>query len=196
VSFDTLARMADFGPIELWPGVLTPNRRYAPFRTQWRSTVHLLARELDMLVAKRVVIQVAIEPRDFRLDGMPRANARQIHPGVIVSFDSKWGPLEYATDEFTDWQDNIRAIALSMEALRKVDRYGVSKRGEQYRGWKQLPTGTMPDLADTITSKAQAKAFLTEHGGFREAVKTFHPDNGGDVVLYRATIRAQEILDG
>jgi hypothetical protein len=78
------------------------------------------------------VLQVDLAERDIRVDGLPRSNARYgSHPGAIVSFDSRRGPLRYATDEFTEWKANLRAVALSLKALRDVDRYGVSKRGEQ-----------------------------------------------------------------
>jgi hypothetical protein len=48
------------------------------------------------------VIELALDEGDIRLDGLPRAHARPRHPGVIVSFDSKHGPLGYGTDAFPD----------------------------------------------------------------------------------------------
>lgn len=42
------------------------------------------------------------------------------------------GHLSYPCDTFTTLQDNLRVIALALEALRMVDRYGVTRRGEQY----------------------------------------------------------------
>jgi hypothetical protein len=35
------------------------------------------------------------------------------------------------------WQDNLRAVALGLEALRRVERYGIAQRGEQYAGWRR-----------------------------------------------------------
>ena len=32
----------------------------------------------------------------------------------------------YATDAYGDWKSNLRAIALGLEALRAVDRYGLA----------------------------------------------------------------------
>ena len=84
-------------------------------------------------------------------------------------------------------QDNVRAIALSLEALRAVDRYGVSKRGEQYAGWKQLTTG------DSM-SQAEARDLLASYGGETEALKKTHPDTGGDVESFRKVQRAREVL--
>lgn len=48
--------------------------------------------------------------------------------------------LVYATDTCVLWQHNVRSIALGLEALRAVDRYGITKRGEQYAGF----TGALP----------------------------------------------------
>ena len=73
---------------------------------------------------------------------MPRANASPKSPAVVIAFESKHGPLQYATDAFTHWQANVRAVALGLEALRRVERYGITKHGEQYTGWKQLGSGT------------------------------------------------------
>jgi hypothetical protein len=43
--------------------------------------------------------------------------------------------LVYATDVCESWQHNVRSIALGLEALRAVDRYGITRRGQQYAGF-------------------------------------------------------------
>jgi hypothetical protein len=197
VSYYELSRLGvTFRPIDEWPGEPNPDRRWAPFRTSLSQTVPILARELRMLDARQVVIQVALEESDIRIDGFPKAGRRARHPGVILAFDSKWGPLKYATDEFTDWEDNLRAIALAMEALRKVDRYGVSKRGEQYRGWRALPTGSAGDDPVASLTREQAERLLESEGGWSEAVKKHHPDRGGDPDRFRLLVRARELVAG
>ena len=190
MSYADLARLGvTFRPLERdFPP--NPHRRYSPFRARLSETLELLARELRMLDAKRVVVEVAPDERDIRLDGCPRADRRARHPGVALAFESKWGPLKYATDEFYDWQDNLRAIALSMEALRKVDRYGVSKRGEQYRGWRALPA------ASGLSSSVEARAFLDQHGGLKAALRKFHPDHGGSREDFEKVMRAKELVEG
>lgn len=128
-------------PISTWPGELTRNRRPSPFKSNLTATLKLLDRELEQLTETRaqresLELLVAIPAGDlWRIDGRPRAHAVPEHPGVILSLDSIYGHLSYPCDTFTTWQDNVRAITLALEALRKVDRYGVTKRGEQYRGF-------------------------------------------------------------
>lgn len=177
-------------PIEQWPGALTRNRKRATFRTDWPRTEAQLERELRHLYAKDVVLALAVDSYDIRIDGGLRANARPVqHPGVIISFGSKFGPLQYATDTYLDWKANARAICLGLEALRAVDRYGVTKRGEQYAGWAKLPSAVSDMGAD------EARTLLTKLGGFRAAAMANHPDRGGDAVLFRRVTAAKAVLE-
>lgn len=125
---------------------------------------------------------------EIRLDGRPRANARPRTPAVRISFESRHGSLTYATDRFDDWRDNLRAIALSLEALRAVDRYGVNKGGEQYLGFMALGAGSSEVEA--------ARALIDSYGGDREALKKTHPDHGGSHEAFIAVQRAREVLAG
>ena len=178
----------------------------SPFSAPWRSTVSDLARELTALSAARIVLELDITEADLRLDGLPRANAKVGQESVRISFQSKWGPLRYETGEYWHWQDNVRAVALSMRALRMVDRYGVSKRGEQYRGWRQIPM-TTGNVEDTIVTREDALAALAEalneeihptgiEAAIRRAIRKTHPDTGGDERAFRSVIRAREVLTG
>jgi hypothetical protein len=135
----------EFRAIGIWADPLTPAsaRKRSQFKAQYEQTLDLLFGEAEKLGARHLVLQVDLQPGDIRRDGLPRANALDgSNPGVVVSLDSRHGPLRYATDAFDDWRSNLRAIALSLEALRAVDRYGVSKRGEQYRGWGAIASAS------------------------------------------------------
>lgn len=197
-AYEDLKRLnVTIRPIDRWPGPETRNRGWSQFRTVLSKTLGTLAKELRALDAKNVVLQLDFRERDLRIDGLPRADAKMLSPRVQIAFGSKYGPLQYATDTYRDWEDNLRAIALSMESLRAVDRYGVSKRGEQYAGWRALPFKSH-EPADDILDKEQAQAFLDEWGGtFREAVKRLHPDTGSErnLELYRAAVRARDVLE-
>jgi hypothetical protein len=215
-------------PIDTWPGTLTKTheRKRTPFDATYTTTRELLHRELRALKATQVVLQIALREQDFRIDGEVRANARATeHPGVILAFDSAHGPLKYATDLFctgyhgadngTGWQENLRAIALGLEALRRVDRYGITKRGEQYTGWKALGSGlAMPPASDGFTSLEDAIAFLHEHttavdagitwdydrpdqvaSAYRVAARRLHPDVGGDPELFKRLTEAKRMLN-
>lgn len=178
-------------PITVWPQPETRSRKVSQFRALWSETLDLLARELRMLNARNVVLQAFASERDIRIDGQLRSDGRPFKPGVILSFETKDGPISMPCDTYTHWQDNVRAIALSLEALRAVNRYGVAKVGEQYRGWKALPPA--PANSD-FSSIDDAVAWLSECDGgnrffvseeqlrfvFRRLSARFHPDRGGN----------------
>lgn len=177
-----------FRPIADWPGERRSTHRYAPFRAKWSVTLRELDRELRALDARNVVIQIDLREDQIRRDGWPKAgHAQPPFPGVIIDFDSKHGHLRYATDEFTRYEDNLRGITLALEALRKVDRYGVSRRGEQYAGWKALP-----ETAGDVDLVARGKALIAEYGTVREALRNTHPDHGGDPEDFRAVMAARD----
>jgi hypothetical protein len=162
-----------FRPLPTWPYPVTRDRRSPwTFKAGWSSTLQILERELGYLGGRNVVIGAAFSERDLRLDGMPRADARTpSHPGIELSFDSKHGRLVYATDVCARWEHNVRSIALGLESLRAVDRYGITRRGEQYAGWKQLESGG--------PSSERGRELIREHGGVRQALMATHPDHGG-----------------
>lgn len=193
-------------PIATWPGPLTTTRRRHPFKVSkqtdwgtrsehgvgWTDTTHLLERELRQLGARDVILQMAITERDQRNDGWIRADTRPSHPGVILSFASKYGPLSYPCDTFTDWQANVRAIALALEALRKVDRYGVTRRGEQYTGWKALPpAGATSENRPEIIQRG--RELISKHGTVKAALFATHPDRGGDANDFHAVQAARSV---
>jgi len=202
-------------PIREWPGKLTSGRVRSLFKAGLGDTLQLLESEIRHLTdtqAQResAELLIAIPAGDlWRLDGRPRAHAVAEHPGIIFSLDSKHGPLSYPCDTFTTWQDNLRAVAKALEALRMVDRYGVTKRGEQYRGFLAIETTAAPA---GFARWQDAEAFLMELLGdadldamspaasIRAAKRIAHPDTGGDtatfqrVVLAEAKLRAEGII--
>lgn len=210
-----------FRPLENWPRRINPRKR-ATFRSTWSDTLKLLERELSKLQAKNIVIQADCTEDDIRNDGMLRANAKIKSPTVILSFQSKFGPLSYPCETYNDWQDNVRAIAKSLEALRSVDRYGVTRRAEQYKGWAKLPgpenTSTdtcwsyqpkqtqpeftlVSDAADFLANETEShrafellKDINLAEDAYRTAVKKHHPDAGGDPAMFKRATAAIEFL--
>lgn len=188
-------------PIEAWPGPYTADRQPSPFSAGLTSTIELLDRELRHLDARRIVIGLALGEGQIRLDGLPYASARPDHPGVLLAFDGRPGPLRFACDRYRSrdpqpgWHHNLRAIALTLQALRAVERYGATADGQQYRGYAALPAGKHE--VGTLTVEAAAKVIAhfatgnaaswrpvlddpeTRAAWVRVALKRTHPDQGG-----------------
>jgi hypothetical protein len=202
----------EYRPLVNFPGVPTPDyaRKSSPFATstKWGNTVDMLDRELRALKAEDIVLELDVTEDQIRLDGSLRAQARTKSPAVALSFQSKHGPLRYSCDKFTKWEHNVRAIAVGLENLRRLDRYGIASRGEQYTGYKALPSAT---AIGPVVTEAEAKETLYRLGGFgpkhsirsdppmiasvyKEALRRTHPDAGGDAADFDKVRKAGEVL--
>jgi len=206
-------------PLGHWDRPITsPRANAGRFKATWKSTLALLTREVDLLGGSLIILQIDVKEGEIRRDGMLTARAKVGFPGVKVSFDSRHGPLTYASDAYEPlwyndppaWQANVRAIALALEALRAVDRYGVTRSGEQYRGWTAISAKSgefemsREDAAKLLTgdpgcpwspSDVQANREQVE-AAYRWAAKKHHPDVGGDPELFRRLTAARDILRG
>ncbi len=187
-------------PIVDWPGELlrADKRQRSRFDTPWGKTLEKLEREIRHLGGRNVILQMALREQDIRIDGGIRANARPDHPGVIMTFDSRQhGAMSYHTDLYDRWDDNVRAIALALEALRMVDRYGVNKAGTQYAGYKRLAAASETNGRKRIGTVEEAAKFIEGHfpaltadqilgssplfeTAYKQAARILHPDSGGD----------------
>jgi hypothetical protein len=176
-AFAELASLVTFRPLSTpLPGPTYDGAYSSPFTAPWSSTVALLAREVRHLRPRQAVMELDVREQDFRIDGLPKARAAAGSPGVVLSLiGTPHGDLRYPSGTFRLWEDNVRALALALEALRKVDRYGVTKRGEQYAGWRALPPGDR----NGTPSADRGRDLIREHGGVRQAMHATHPDHGG-----------------
>lgn len=191
-------------------------RTASRFDSKWSQTLDLLERELIPLKATDLVLEVDVPERGIRNDGRLRADTRASSPAVVIAFESKiHGPMLYRCDRYyaqwssqgDDWQQNARAIALTLEALRAVDRHGATETGQQYTGFKALPSGTaMPPSHMTTEQAYDALAAVLELADIanldvddavlvRRAKAAAHPDRqAGDRALWDQVERAARVL--
>lgn len=199
-------------PMPRWPYRDTGDQRKSnPFRAKFDDTLRLLEDELDRLdVTGAVAVRVVAHEADVRRDGMLRARAEVLHPGVALSFDSPTaGALTYPCDQFygryygeTDWQVNLRAIALGLEALRKLDRYGIAGRGEQYAGWRAIEAGPANGFAspgDAVQWLCKLVAWPADEpvvvgNLLKRAARVAHPDAGGNPDVWAGYDAARQLL--
>ncbi len=196
-----------YGSLAIWPGEPTHDRQWGRFRCDYTDTKRLLAGEVEKLGGTEVLIEGFWRPGDIRQDSQRRADAREpSSPGVVVSFHSHHGGLRYFTDTYADWRHNVRAVALGLEALRAVDRYGITHAAEQYRGFAAIGSGNSGAVNGTpmvFTSRASAEAKLVnlvtqmapdapdvhtldKRTLYRRALILAHPDQGGTRELLEA----------
>lgn len=191
----------DFRPLSAWPWPATPpdaRRSRWAFKATYEDTLDKVFYELSRLDATRAIIQTFHEHGDIRKDGLPRSNARQpTLPGVVLTAVTPKGTLTWRADHCDLWWHNLRSIALGLEALRAVDRHGITVTGEQYAGFREIPaTGMGPADADPWAVLADAGGISIDTArtdpqrAYRNAARLHHPDQGGDPEAWLAIDRA------
>lgn len=212
-----------FRPVTLHPADWLPaarERPTSPFASTYSDTMLLLDRELHAIKAKSPTIALVGNAQAFRADGQLRGDARIDHPGVIVSFDTKvHGTLTYPCDRFGTsyrvrgpaWHQNLRAVALGLEALRRVERYGIAERGQQYAGYRELGAGTPMGPVTMTVEEAGRLLWNAAYAGdlhwtdsvhtsteirkaWHAAAARLHPDAGGSSALFDQATKARDLL--
>lgn len=222
-----------FETLDKWPyGGNGTGARRAPFKASYPKTLDLLKRELNQVGARKVALQTGHRGDDIRNDGWPRVNARiPRFAGVCLTFE-KWSPngtlsvgnkplgtyalLEFPCATFNHWEDNIRAIALTLESIRAAKRYGVGRveRDEHYAGFKHkrmesvnvAANGTMSvEAAGAVlaacaeggwTAEVIVKSASEMESAYRQAAKNTHPDYGGtDISMARVNTAARVLRE-
>ena len=155
-----------------------------------REYTDLLA-ELVRMKATHVVLSTNIR---LRLDGIPYASASEPgDPGIAIYFRRKLNgtvkPFAMACDQYNRLADNCRALFLTIESLRRIERHGSSQLMEQaFSGFAELPparTGIRPwhEVLGITEESSGARApyiLAMVKGKFRELTAKHHPDHGGD----------------
>lgn len=141
---------ADAYPL-YWPDgwKRTPAHRREPSRYQVklaRARDELL-RELRLLGARDVIISTNIE---LRRDGLPYANKSQPeHPGVAVYWMQKRQQRVIACDVWRKVEENLRAVGLTVAALRMIERAGASEILDRaFTGFNALPPAQKDEPED------------------------------------------------
>lgn len=179
---------ATWRQLPVWPYPPAPKSSVS-FRADWAQTIRNLGEEIERIKGRDVLIGIVADDSQFLLDGSVKPGFKVGHPGAEVSFEvPDRGRLVFHTDAFGTLHANLRAISNGLEALRAVDRYGITTSAEQYAGFQQLGAGG-PD-------SERGRRLVETHGTIAKALKVTHPDHGGDpqqfadVQAYRTAVGA------
>ena len=131
-----------------------------------------------------------------RLDGLPRSNqARPGDPGVCVYWKPAKSPMRcMAVDRYDEVQDNLAAVAATLEAMRSIERHGgAAILDRAFTGFAALPAPaggkrdwwTVLELPATAT-EAQIR------DAYARLARVHHPDKGGDAQRMAEINRARD----
>lgn len=148
------------------------------------ATKRLLA-ELQRMGAQRddVILSTNLQ---LRLDGLPRSGqAAPRYPGAAVYWRDPFNgqPRSMAIDRYTKVEQNIAALAATIEALRAIERHGGAVVLERaFTGFVALPApivaGMRRDWWEVLGVPRDAGAQAIG-AAYRALAAQHHPDKGG-----------------
>jgi hypothetical protein len=188
-------------PLE-WPAgwKRTPrySRKRAAFATNKVTTGRLsvsiatdrLQGELDRLGARRATLSTNVS---LRLDGRPRSDEEPQDPGASIWFQFRGKATVLACDKWDRVADNIAALAAHIDALRRIERYGVGTIEQALAGYKALPADTAADWRAVFGFTKDSRPTLDQvDSAYKAAARAKHPDVGGSDVEMMHINRARD----
>jgi len=183
-----------------WKRTAAERRQFGRFGTarqsangSWRNradiTVHMatmrLRDELRRMAVRDDDLVLSTNLR-LRLDGLPRSDqAAPADPGAAVYWTDPWtaAPRCMAIDLYTKVEQNIAALAATVEALRAIERHGGAVVLERaFTGFTALPAPAGAGQARPwwevlgVPRSAHHSDILA---AYRRKAGQLHPDRGG-----------------
>ncbi|TGL35575.1 J domain-containing protein [Leptospira perdikensis] len=132
--------------------------------------------QLKLLGGTNAIISTNLR---LKIDGLPYSQQKQPEDrGVAVWFTLNGNQRVLACDEWRTIEENLWAVAKTIDAMRGIDRWGVSDMLDRiFTGFLALPSKPhwkyILDLPEKCSFEDVKRSFLLK-------AKEFHPDRGGD----------------
>lgn len=135
-----------------------------------------LTRELGLMGAKGIILSTSIP---LRRDGLPLSKPPvDGDHGAAVYFVRKGKSLCLACDQYYAVEDNIHAIAKTIEAMRGIERWGSTDLLDRaFTGFMALPSGS--DAWWDVLGVPKTASSADAEAAYRRLAKSAHPDAGG-----------------
>lgn len=148
-------------------------RQQSRFKTGFGMAVRQLMAELQRLGARNAVVSTDVP---LRRDGLPLASAKRVEDTAAAAyFTHKGKQMCFACDRWTKVEDNIYAIAKTIEAMRGIDRWGTGDMLDAaFSGFVALPPPS-----DWRTELGDPKTLQEAETAYRQRARAAHPDAGG-----------------
>lgn len=163
-----------------WPRSRAKQR--SKFSTTHRSFSGLcndVYHEIKLLGGHNAIVSTNLKLRN---DGLPYSQQRQPEDtGVAVYFTFKGQQKCFACDRWEKMEENLRAISLTIGALRGIDRWGSGDMVEAaFRGFEALPAPSSSNRPwwEVLCTEKDAPIVSIENN-YRSLARKYHPDNGG-----------------
>jgi hypothetical protein len=176
--------MAEKYPLD-WPASYprATYRRRATYKSTWFRGLASVQHELRLMGIPTLTTVISTN-QPIRNDGQPYAAQRLISdPGVAVYFRRKGREVVVCCDKWDRIEDNLRAVGLTLEAMRGLDRWGASEALDRvFQGFTALPPPAAYAEAKPwweVLGVEQDWPLAAIEKLYRLRAKELHPDAGG-----------------
>lgn len=195
-----------------WPAgkPVTRNSVRSPFGRNHTvaSGIDEIRRNLKLMGGRNVVVTSNLPMRN---DGQPSGSAsvrEGASRGVAVYWTVDNTPHVMACDTYWRVECNMRAIALSLEAMRGIERWGAVQAAQMFQGFQALPPGTgeVPEAqrpwrevlggdAGWPDGLSPEDELVIAKARYKAAIKKVHPDAGAGADPDKAAELNQAMVD-
>lgn len=167
-----------------WKRTPAGQRRTGAYQVTMARARDDLFAELARMGAKDIILSTNIA---VRLDGLPYAKQRNPDdPGAAVYFKWKNRPYVFACDLWLKVDHNIRAIGLTVSAIRLIERSGASDMLERaFTGFAALPGPAAASWRDVL-GVTDTPPWEVVESVYRIERASAHPDRGGTPERFQA----------
>lgn len=161
-----------------WPRAT--RRPRATFRTSLAGARDGVYRELDLMGVRPSTIVISSNAM-VRQDGFLYARQPRIEdPGVAVYFTRRGEELCIPCDKWDRLEDNVRAIGLTINALRGLERWGARETIDAaFRGFAALPAQSTSGGWWTVLGVSHDAPPEQIETAYKAKLRIHHPDAGG-----------------
>jgi hypothetical protein len=147
-------------------------------------------RELERFGADEVILSTNLPLNRAGLPYSPDALLEQ--PGAAVYFSWKKRMMCLACDRYLSVGHNLKAIAMTIEAIRGIERWGASQMMERaFSGFAQLPESVAKDWRDVLQFGKSTPTKTMIEDRFRALARARHPDAGGTREEFEELVKAK-----
>ena len=169
------------------------NRIWSRFKITMDKAQRFLRDELSRMGAVDLIISTNIP---VRKDGMLYAdwmNKKIDDPGVAIYFKYKGKDVSMCCDQYNKIWENIYALGKGIEALRGMERWGVSDFLDRaFTGFAALPPVKEEQTwCEVLEVQPWADAAQIKEA-FRSKAMLHHPDRGGDSDMFDKIKKAHD----
>lgn len=200
---------------EGWPRKLPQHRTHGHFGKRVRRSGQSWSSLEDITIAEAVQRVLAELERmgigrddavistnlRVRLDGLPRSDQRRPDdPGAAVYWQEINGARRcIAIDRYLKVEDNLAAIAATLDAMRAIERHGGAEILDRaFTGFTSLPAPGAPREWWEVLGVQRGSTLADARAAFRRLASEHHPDRGGSAArmaeINEAWAKAQQEL--